>query len=234
VTLFKLFVRSLLTRPRLAALSGMGLVAVLLGIALRVGNAPDPGHTAYQDLVTVYCLGVLAPVTALVFASAALGDPAEDRTLVYVWLTPVARWRMTAAAMAAALAAALPVAVVPAVLAATLASVGGGLVVGTAVSMTMAVLGYGALFLGLGLKVRRALAWGLAYVLIWEGAVARQARGAARISIQVYARSMLAKLADRPAPRFGVTPVTAGVVVAIITIAALILTTRLLTTTDVA
>ena len=34
----------------------MGLVAVLLGLALRFGNAPDPGHTAYQDLVTVYCL----------------------------------------------------------------------------------------------------------------------------------------------------------------------------------
>jgi ABC-2 type transport system permease protein len=141
---------------------------------------------------------------------------------------------MTAAAMGAALAAALPMAVVPAVLAAALAGVGGGLVAGTAASMVMAVLGYGALFLGLGLKVRRALAWGLAYVVIWEGAVARQARGAARISIQVYARSMLAKLADRPAPRFGVAPTAAVLVVAIIAVAALVLTTRLLTTTDVA
>ena len=38
-----------------------------------------------------YGLSLLIPVVALVFASAALGYLAEDGTLVYLWLRPLAR-----------------------------------------------------------------------------------------------------------------------------------------------
>ena len=39
-------------------------------------------------------------------------------------------------------------------------------------SAGIAVIAYGALFVLLGLWVRRALVWGLAYILLWEGFVA--------------------------------------------------------------
>src|SRR5256885_358979 len=77
-------------------------------------------------------------------------------------------------------------------LAASLGGGGGAIPGGARGGTALAPVGYVAIFLGLGLLVRRARAWGLAYILIWEGAVSRVARGAARLSIQVYARSVFA------------------------------------------
>jgi ABC-2 type transport system permease protein len=137
------------------------------------------------------------------------------------------------AAFGATLTIALPVAVVPATLAAAVSGVGPELTVGALASTALATLGYASVFLGLGLVAKRALAWGLAYILIWEGAVARVARGAARLSIGSYSRSVLADLADRPPTRFPTSmPVAVGVVV-LVSAAALLLTVRLLARDEV-
>ena len=61
-------------------------------------------------------------------------------------------------------------------------------------------IAYSAVFCGLGLRVRRALAWGLAYLLIWEQAVARVSHGAARASIFVNTRSLAAYVAHHSPP----------------------------------
>src|ERR1043165_6367408 len=87
-------------------------------------------------------LAVLAPVASLVLASAALGDLAEDRTLVYVWLRPPARGRMATGALAAALAAALPVVIVPLLISDLIGGARSQLVAATLASATVAVVGY--------------------------------------------------------------------------------------------
>jgi ABC-2 type transport system permease protein len=230
---FGVLLRNLSSRTRIAGLTALGLVAVALGVALRVSPSTDPGRTAYDFIVGGYCLAVLAPVTALVFASATLGDLAEDGTLVYLWLKPLARWRLAAAALGATLCMALPVAVLPATAAAAITGTGAAITAGTALATTLATLAYASLFLGLGLLVRRALAWGLAYVLIWENAVARAARGAARLSVQVHARSLLASVAGRVAPKFGVAPATAVMALAAVTIAAFAFVVRALRRVEV-
>ena len=82
--------------------------------------------------------------------------------------------------------------------------------------------------------MRRALVWGLAYVLIWEGAVAHAARGAARISIQVQVRSVLAAICSHVPPRNAVATTT-GVIAPLAVVAlALALTTWWLARVDVA
>ena len=108
---------TLVTRTRVVGLTALGLIAVVLAISLRASDVVDPGRTAYDLIVGGYSLGLLAPVTALVFASAAFGDLAEDGTLVYLWLKPVARWKLVLAAVGATLTVALPVSVLPATLA---------------------------------------------------------------------------------------------------------------------
>ena len=50
------------------------------------------------DLVNDYGFTVLVPVVALVFSSSTLGDLVDDRTLVYIWLRPVNRLTVAAAA----------------------------------------------------------------------------------------------------------------------------------------
>ena len=198
--IFRLVLRTQITRGRAAALGTVGVLGVLLGVAVGRSSGADRFDAAY-GFVGGYGLGLLVPLTALVFAAAALGDPAEDGTLVYLWHRPISRVKIVVAAAAAAWCIAIPFAVVPTVIAAAATGVGSSLVLGAAASSLVAVAAYSGLFLCLGLVVRRALAWGLAYVLIWEGFVARSATGPARLSILVYARSLLAAVADHAPPR---------------------------------
>ena len=209
--IFRLVLRTQVTRGRAAALGTVGLLGILLAVAVGRSDPFDRADAAY-GFVGGYGLGLLVPVTALVFAAAALGDPAEDGTLVYLWHRPIARTRIVLAAAAAALCIAVPFAVVPTVIAAAVTGVGSGLIVAAAASSLLAAAAYTGLFLCLGLVVRRALAWGLAYVLIWEGFVARSATGPARLSILVYARSLLAAMADHAPPRLAASvPFAVGV-----------------------
>ena len=234
-TIFRLVLKTQVTRGRAAALAALGLLAVILGIAVRVHNGSDSlTGTGMFDVIDKLGLAVIAPVTSLVLASAALGDLAEDRTMVYVWLRPVPRWQMVLGAYGATLAAALPFVLVPLVVSNLIGGGGAALLGGAVAAGAIAVCGYSALFLGLGLRVRRALVWGLGYVVVWEGAVARAARGAARISVQVYARSLLATIADHAPPRQAAGQVTSIVVPIVVVIAAYFVTVRWLEKADVA
>jgi ABC-2 type transport system permease protein len=232
-TIFRLVLRTQVTRGRALALGGLGLLAVILAFAISANNNADTA-TAMYDVVDHLGLGVIAPVTALVFASAALGDLVEDRTLVYVWLRPVVRWQIALGAFGACLVTALPFVLVPLALAVLISGEAGALLGATMASASVAVIGYATVFLALGMRVKRALVWGLAYVVIWEGAVARAARGAARLSVQVYARSLLAIISDHAPPRQAASTVASLVVPAIVVVVAYAITTRWLETADVA
>ena len=208
---FRLVLRTQVTRGRVAALGAVGLLGIVLGFAIGQSNSFARTNAAF-GFVGGYGLGLLVPITALVFAAAALGDPAEDGTLVYLWHRPIARSRIVVAAAGAAWCIAIPFAVVPTAIAAAATGGGRDLVLAAIASSLLAVAAYSGLFLCLGLVVQRALAWGLAYVLIWEGFVARSGTGPARLSILVYARSLLAAMADHDPPRLAASvPFAVGV-----------------------
>jgi ABC-2 type transport system permease protein len=201
----------------------LGLVALGLAVGVRM-TVPYRQADAAWALVDSYGLSLLVPVVSLVFASAVLGDLAEDGTLVYLWLRPVARWRLALAAVAATVTVVVPVAVVPLVVAAAITGQGGRLVAGAAIGALLATIAYSAVFCGLGLKVKRALAWGVVYLLIWEQAVARLSHGAARVSIFVNARSVAAHIAQHEPPRNAVAWTTGIVFPLFVAVVAWILT----------
>jgi ABC-2 type transport system permease protein len=179
-------------------------------------------------------LSLLAPVVALLLASATLGGPAEDGTLVYLWLRPVPRWRVALAATTAALTVVAPLVIVPLTVGALVAGTAGDVVAATALAHGVAVVAYTGLFTWLGLRVRRALAWGLAYILIWEGFVAGAGAGASRLAVRAYTRSIMAELTDVRL-RLSDTPLPAAVVVPVLVgVLAVWLTGRRLARTDVA
>jgi ABC-2 type transport system permease protein len=194
-TLVALLATSTLTRARLAALGSLGLLAVIVGVAVGRSDTVS-ALRAGTDLVNGYGLTVLAPVVTLVLASAALGDTVDDGTLVYLWLRPVGRATVAASAYLASIVVAVPVVVVPLTVAAALTGGGGALVAGAVASATLAVVGYAGIFVALGLVARRALAWGIVYILIWEGFIARAGTASSQWSIQYYARSVLSEVAD--------------------------------------
>ena len=191
--LFGLMLRAQVTRARVVALGALGLVGVLVGVAL--GQA----RTFHQVLhatrfVNDFGIALLVPVASLVFASATLGDPNEDGTLVYLWLRPVARWKIVAAAALSSFAVTWPIVTIPLVLAGLAAGGGTDVVVGTLAGVTVAMVGYIGLFVALGLRVKRALIWGLLYIFIWEGFVATANTTAARLAVRSYGRSTLSAI----------------------------------------
>ncbi len=197
-----LVLRSLVTRGRLIALGGLGLLVAGLGATAR---AADDQVDAATDLIAGLGLSVVAPVATLVVASAALGDLRDDKTLVYLWLRPISRLSIALGAVMASLAVALPLVVVPIVVSAVLSGVG-DLLAASLLAATMAVVAYTGLFVAVGMRLSRPFLWGLVYILAWEGFIALAGDGTARISIRSYTWSILARatgtdlrLADRSA-----------------------------------
>jgi ABC-2 type transport system permease protein len=217
--------RSIATRVRLAGLGLLGAAAIALGIAVRLAQPANRPNAAWT-LVDGYGLSLLIPVVALVLASASLGDLAEDGTLVYLWLRPLPRWQLAWAAFAATVTVVVPLAVLPLVIGAAISGQGARLVGAAAAGGLLATVAYSAVFCGLGLRVRRALAWGLAFLLIWEQAVARVSHGAARASLYINARSVAAHLAGHAPPRNAVAWTTGLIFPLVVTALALAATAR--------
>jgi ABC-2 type transport system permease protein len=193
---FRTLFRLLLTRGRLIALGLLGLVAVIVGWAIGISVEPVDQLEAGANVMGGLGLAVLIPVVTLVFASASLGDLRDDRTLVYLWLRPMDRWPLATGAFAATFAVAAPLTLVPLGIGTALTGGGVTLVGASLLAGLVAVTAYSAVFVLLGLVLRRALVWGLAYVLIWEGFVAAAGAGAARVAIRNYTRSIVYDLTD--------------------------------------
>lgn len=233
IALYALFVRSIVTRTRVAGLVAFGALGIVVGWA--IGAADVVNHTTSGTrFVDVFGLSLLAPVTALVLASATFGDPSDDGTLVYLWLRPVARWQTVLAAYAAAVSIASPIVVVSLTLAALATRGGPDLVVGTVVSSTIAVAVYAAVFVALGLRVRRALVWGLLYIFIWEGFVATANLSAARLALRSYSRSLLAEITGVTLRLADFTVVAAVVVPAVVAALGLAYASRRFARQDIA
>ena len=128
---------------------------------------------------------------ALVFAGASLGDMREDGTLVYLWLRPMDRWPVVVGAWAAAVTVSVPLTLVPLIVSAVVVGAGGGLTGATIIAALVGTVVYSALFVLLGLLVKNAIVWGLAYVLLWEGLVAGFGTFAARLAVRGYTRSII-------------------------------------------
>jgi ABC-2 type transport system permease protein len=233
LALYRLVLRHQVTRGRLFLFAVVAAISVGLGWLLSTAGEDRVESTV--DVVSFFGLGLIVPVVALVLGSAALGNWVDDETLVYVWLRPVSRRVIAAAATLAAVTVAVPITVASLGALAVIGSGADGQAVGGAMlSTALAGLAYVSVFVAVGLLIRRALLWGLVYVFIWEFFVARAGAGAARLSINSYALSILAKLTDqeiRLADR-GLT--TSYIVLAAVTVVAVGFTTWRLRRANVA
>lgn len=185
--LYGLLLRLQITTARLLGIGALAALGVLLGALAR---ADDDRGQAAAEVVSAYGLGVVVPLASLWLGTSVLGDLVDDRLLVYLWLKPVARWQLPAAAVLATVTVVAPLTALP--LAASAAVAGAGDVVLPALgAAALAALAYAGLFAAAGLWLRRAVWWGLAYVLLWENVVAYAAEGPARFTVSEWARSLL-------------------------------------------
>lgn len=220
------------TRARRYGFVALGALGVLVAWSVsRSFFLIDPVADA-TTLLDVFNLTFLAPVAALVFGTAALGDPTDDNTLVYLWLRPVARWKLALAGIAAAVTFVLPYSVIPATIEAAIVA-DGPVVRAAALSSAAAAVAYSAVFVLLGLVSRRSLVWGIGYLLIFESFIARGGKSLGALSIHAHAASILARTADVKLRLGYFTPRTALVSLGVVTVVALAITTRRLGRADV-
>ena len=232
VAIYRLLLRTMATPGRLAAVGALAGVSVFTALIVHANNPTDPLREG-TGWVTAN-LSSLVAVGVLVFAVAALGDPQEDGTLLYLWLRPVPSWIPVLAAWCATVTVTVPLVGLPVLLSAAVIHTDGGLLLGTSLSVLVSIIAYAAIFVMAGVRFRRALPWGLAYILIWEGFVASAGAGAARLAVRTYARSILAELADVRIRHAGYALGTGIVVPIIIAVVALTYASYRLARTDIA
>ena len=208
VAYYGLLLKTQLSLARVLGIAGLGAVSVLLGV-LSAFDADSAQAAA--DSVGAFGLGLALPLATLWLGTSVLGDLVEDRLLVYLWLKPVARWQVPLAAVLATVSLLVPLMVVP--IAVTPLVAGAGDVVPAAfLAATLAAFAYSGIFVAAGLWFRRAAWWGLAFVLLWENALAYLAGGFARFTVVGWAGAVLEGASDVSAP-VDAGSLAAGVVV---------------------
>ena len=90
---------------------------------------------------------------------------------------------------------------------------------------SLAALAYGGLFAAAGIALRRAVWWGLAFVLLWENVVAHAVDGAARFTVSGWANSVLGLAPDVDVSHEAGSAGTAFVVLAAIAVAGWLIAT---------
>lgn len=231
--LYTLMLRTQLTRARVWSLALLGLLGVIVAFVVGNATAASASLDAGTEIMNEFGLWLLVPVPTLVFASSALGDLVEDKTLVYLWLRPVDRWRIVTSAAAASMSISWPL-VVPALTAGAVLTNGGQeLVAGTALAATVVMAAYVGLFVLLGLLTRRPLAWGLLYIFIWEGFIARGSGAAAKLALRAYGSSILRYFTGIELLTSEIDYVWALVIPPVVAVATLAFATRRLSRGDV-
>jgi len=222
--------RAIASPGRVIAMATVGVIGIVIGVVVE---RSDPGPEFAVDFLSQFGLLIYVPLVVLVISTATLGTLVEEKTLVYFWMRPIGRWQIAVAALLAGLLVLVPLILVPMGI---LAAVVGDStdISGMLVASLVGIAGYTSVFTFLGLVTQRALAWGLGYILIWEGFVAGLSRSAGWLALRTYTTSALSDITDsigpisNPASSTTVFVVTAGVV-----LAGLLLTTWRLNAADV-
>jgi ABC-2 type transport system permease protein len=227
----------LLAGRRLLVIGLLVGVALVLPSVFAAGADVDPA-TFTLELFRQLVLPVLLPVVALSFSTSSLGAELRDGTITNLVLKPIPRPALLGAKYLAAVLATLVV-LLPAEAAGHLIAAGGlgstDLLAGIALATVVGTLAYCALGLLLSLLIARALLVGLAYALLWEGAVVSVAPSASSLSIRGYTEGVLAAVLRGGGLDFTVRlgPVSATVLAAVVTLAALVLAVRRLERMDI-
>lgn len=183
--------RQLFAKRRVYVALAVVLVPSLIALLVRF-NAGEGDLDAVGSLSTIFkeiVLGVLLPLTALVFGTSAFGGEVDDGTLIYLMVKPVPRWQLTFSKYIVAFLATIAV-VIPSIVLAWLVMQNGApfrVPLAYATGATIGALIYCAIFVTLGITSRRALAIGLLYIVAFENVLSRTIVGVKSLSVREFA-----------------------------------------------
>jgi ABC-2 type transport system permease protein len=219
--------RALLSRRRTLLLALIGVLLVLATVLYRIGGPSESESLGVMHgLLGDFGLGVLLPLVAVTVGAAAVGSELDDGTIVYLLAKPIPRWRIVVVKLAVAWLLTV-VLVAPAVaVAGLIGHPDARLAIGYAAAATFGALEYTAVFVALSLVTARALIIGLAYVVVWEGAVAALFAGTRVLSVRQHALAVADALGGDAAAPAELGLAVAVVVGAIVTVLATAIAVR--------
>ena len=219
--------RATMGRKRALLFAIPPVILLLVTVLLKLAHPHDPSWPSEMD--GIFGFTVVLPLTALIIGTSVLGAEVDEGSIVHLLATPVPRsvviWSkyVVAAVLTAAFVA------VPELLAGLIAT--GGLTkltVGLFVGALAGSVMYNAIFVMLSVLTTRAIAYGLAYVVIWEGLLANFVSGARLLSVGHYSLGVANGIAHDATLNAGVNLGTSAVMGLIVTAAALVIAARAL------
>jgi ABC-2 type transport system permease protein len=202
------------------------LVLILVTVALTLAH---PERASWPvEILGVFGLSVVLPLTALIIGTSVLGAEIDDGSIVHLLATPVSRPLVIAVKYAVACALTMIFVAVPELLAGLIAT-GGKLALGLFIGALAGSVMYNAVFVMISVVTTRAIAVGLLYALIWEGVLANLVPGARLLSIGQYSLGIANSIAHDPSLNAALSLPTAVVMGLVVTAAALVIAARRLT-----
>ena len=228
LTLASVSLRGLLNRRRTLLLGLFGALVILVAVLFQIADQPEDESLAFTgQLLGNFGLAVLLPVVAVIVGTAAIGSELDDGTIIYLLAKPIPRGLVAVVKFVVAWVIVVLL-VCPAILVAGIVARGGDAELGMAyaVAAGFGALEYTAVFLALSLFTSRALVVGLAYVVIWEGAVAGLFEGTRIFSVRQHALAIADALGGEGAIEAALELGPALAVGTIVTVVAVILAVR--------
>jgi len=227
-TVASITLRATLSRKRAFLFAIPAAILILLTVALKASRPPLrpwPSH-----VLGTFGFSVLIPLTALIIGTSVLGAEVDEGSIVHLLATPVPRSVVIWSKYVVAVTLTAAFVAVPELLAGLIAT--GGLTklaVGLFIGALAGSVMYNAVFVMVSVLTTRAIAVGLAYVLIWEGLLANFVSGAKLLSVGHYSLGVANGIAhDGNALNAGLNLGTSVVMGAIVTAIALVIAVRAL------
>ncbi len=225
-------VRATLGRRRALLFAVPAVVLIALTLVLRAANPVGVQWPA--NVLGTFGFSVLLPLTALIIGTGVLGAEIDDGSVVHLLATPVRRLDVIITKFAVAVGLTALFAAVPELIAGLLAPNSGKLAWALFVGALVGSVVYSAVFVLASVVTTRAIAFGLLYVAIWEGALSNVVGGVRILSIAHYGLGVANAIDPEKDLQAGLGLSTSLILGTVITVGGLYLATRRLQTFSIA
>ena len=175
-------------------------IPVILALIFRLAaDADENRREFFMDGMDNLVVGLILPLTALVFGTAVLGQELEDGTAVYLLSKPISRWRVVLEKAAAAWITTSVVLVISIGAMALILLAGDAeyrLILAASAALSFGALAYVSLFVCLSIMFSRALIIGVIYVFVWEALITALINNARYFSIREFTEGAFDALVD--------------------------------------
>jgi len=225
-------VRATLGRRRALLFAVPAVVLIALTLVLRAANPVGVQWPA--NVLGTFGFSVLLPLTALIIGTGVLGAEIDDGSVVHLLATPVRRLDVIITKFAVAVGLTALFAAVPELIAGLLAPNSGKLAWALFAGALVGSVVYSAVFVLASVVTTRAIAFGLLYVAIWEGALSNVVGGVRILSIAHYGLGVANAIDPEKNLQAGLGLSTSLILGTVITVGGLYLATRRLQTFSIA